>query len=210
MRMMETRGGEAVEPKIRVVVADDQRLTRMYVDMFVKSSTRYELVGSLPYAADVLPFCRTHAVDLAILDIVMEQGPDGLTVAAQLKRELPGIRIILATSMAEPEWMAQAQEAGVDSFWYKEYSRLPLLEIMDRTAAGERVYADEPPQAMLGGMPTSELTELQNMYGPPPRPRSRPTWRPKSPIVSSSRTRSTRTSKPIPAGAPPAGRSCWI
>lgn len=150
-----------MENKIKVAVVDDQRMARMYVDLFVKSSTRYELVASIPYAEDALAWCRQNKPDLVIMDVMMARGMDGLTAAAQLKRELPEIRIILATSMAQPEWMAQAQAAGIDSFWYKEYSRLPLLEIMDRTVTGESVYADCPPQATLGALPTSDLTEQQ-------------------------------------------------
>lgn len=150
-----------MENKIKVAVVDDQRLARMYVDLFVKSSTRYDLAASIPYAEDALEWCRQNKPDLVIMDVVMARGIDGLTAASQLKRELPEIKIILATSMAQPEWMAQAQAAGIDSFWYKEYSRLPLLEIMDRTVAGESVYADSPPQAMLGDLPTSELTDQQ-------------------------------------------------
>ena len=150
-----------MENKIKVAVVDDQRLARMYVDLFVKSSTRYELAASIPYAEDALEWCRENKPDLVIMDVVMARGMDGLTAAAILKREMPQTKIILATSMAQPEWMAQAQAAGIDSFWYKEYSRLPLLEIMDRTVAGESVYADSPPQAMLGDLPTSELTDQQ-------------------------------------------------
>ena len=150
-----------MEKKISVAVVDDQRLARMYVDLFVRSSTRYELAASIPYAEDALEWCRQNKPDLVIMDVMMARGMDGLTAAAQLKREQPQIKIILATSMAQPEWMAQAQAAGIDSFWYKEYSRLPLLEIMDRTVDGESVYADTPPQAMLGDLPTSELTEQQ-------------------------------------------------
>lgn len=150
-----------MEEKLRVLVVDDQRLARMYMDLFVRSSARYELAASLPYAEDALRWCREHPCDLVIMDVVMERGMDGLTAAARLKREHPGLRIILATSMAQPEWMAQAQAADIESFWYKEYSCLPLLEIMDRTVAGERVYADTPPQAMLGELPSSRLTEQQ-------------------------------------------------
>lgn len=150
-----------MENKIKVAVVDDQRLARMYVDLFVKSSTRYELAASIPYAEDALNWCRENKPDLVIMDVVMARGIDGLTAAAQIKRELPQIKIILATSMAQPEWMAQAQAAGIDSFWYKEYSRLPLVEIMGRTVDGESVYADTPPQAMLGSLPTSELTDQQ-------------------------------------------------
>ena len=147
--------------RVSVVVVDDQRLARMYVDLFVRSSTRYELVASIPFASDALEWCRAHRPDLVIMDVVMEHGMDGLTAAARLKRELPETKIILATSLAQPEWMAQAQAAGIESFWYKEYSKLPLLEIMDRTMAGERVYADDPPQASLGDLPSSALSERE-------------------------------------------------
>ena len=150
-----------MEKKISDAVVDDQRLARMYVDLFFRSSTRYELAASIPYAEDALEWCRQNKPDLVIMDVMMARGMDGLTAAALLKKEQPQIKIILATSMAQPEWMAQAQAAGIDSFWYKEYSRLPLLEIMDRTVDGESVYADTPPQAMLGKLPTSELTEQQ-------------------------------------------------
>ncbi|MCR4805464.1 MAG: response regulator transcription factor [Clostridia bacterium] len=150
-----------MDDKVRVVVADDQRLARMYVDMFVASSSRYELAASLPLAEDALAWCRRNSADLVIMDVVMEQGMNGLAAAAQLKKEMPDVRVILATSMAQPEWMDEAKRAGIESFWYKEYSRLPLLEIMDRTMAGESVYEDEPPQAFLGDMPTSDLTDQQ-------------------------------------------------
>ena len=145
--------------RVKVVVVDDQRLARMYVDLFVQSSTRYELAASIPYASDALAWFRSHEAGLVIMDVVMERGVDGLSAAAQLKREKPEVRIILCTSMAQPEWMDEARAAGIESFWYKEYSRLQLLEIMDRTMDGERVYLDEPPQATLGGLRTSELTE---------------------------------------------------
>ena len=150
-----------MDDRVRVVVVDDQRLTRMYVDLFVKSSTRYEVAASIPFAEDALVWCRENEAELVIMDVVMERGIDGMSAAARLKREKPELKIILATSMAQPEWMRQAKAAGIDSFWYKEYSRLPLLEIMDRTMAGESVYDDRPPQATLGDLPTSELRERE-------------------------------------------------
>ena len=55
-----------MEKKISVAVVDDQRLARMYVDLFVRSSTRYELAASIPYAEDALEWCRQNKPDLVI------------------------------------------------------------------------------------------------------------------------------------------------
>lgn len=66
-----------MEKKISVAVVDDQRLTRMYVDLFVRSSTRYELAASIPYAEDALEWCRQNKPDLVVMDVMMARGMDG-------------------------------------------------------------------------------------------------------------------------------------
>ena len=38
--------------------------------------------------------------------------------------------------------MNKAREIGIESFWYKEASKETILEVMDRTMAGESVYPD--------------------------------------------------------------------
>ena len=147
--------------KIKVVVVDDQRFARMYVDMYITSSPRFELVASLPFASDALSYLKENSAEMVILDLLMERGIDGMSAAAEIKKNYPQIKIILATSLADPEWMAQAREIGVESFWYKEYSKLPLIEIMERTANGESVYDDELPEVYLGTLAVSELTSRQ-------------------------------------------------
>ena len=149
--------------KIKVVVVDDQRFARMYVDMYVKTSTRYELTASLPFAEDLFPYLENHTPDIIIIDVVMEKGINGLAAAIKVKKLYPDIKIILATSMAESGWMEQAKAGGIESFWYKEYSKMSLLEIMDRTADGERVYSDDAPETYLGLISSGELTVKQKI-----------------------------------------------
>ena len=147
--------------KIKVVVVDDQRFARMYVDMYIANSPRFELSASLPYASDALSYLKENSADMLILDVLMERGIDGMTAAAQIKKSYPDLKIILATSLADPQWMEQAKAIGIESFWYKEYSKLPLIDIMERTANGESVYDDELPEVYLGELPVSELTPRQ-------------------------------------------------
>ena len=149
---------------VKVVIADDELISRGYMEMFIKPSKRYEIKASLPSAQNVLDYCRSRESelpDLIIMDIMMKTGIDGLTVAEALKREFPGIKIILATSSLETTWWDKARLIGVESFWYKAYARLSLLEIMDRTMDGESVYANEEKEAMLGRLPAADLTAQQ-------------------------------------------------
>ena len=147
--------------KTKVLVVDDQRMALGFFEMYVKSSTNYELVKALPTAEAAAPFCDRHEVDLIVMDIMMRYGIDGLTAAEQIKKKHPGIKIVLATSTSESSWEDRARVAGVESFWYKEYSETPLLEIMDRTMAGESVYPDDPPKLDFGLITKAALTERE-------------------------------------------------
>ena len=144
-----------------MIVVDDQNVDRSYFEMYVNTSLNYELVGSLSAAEFAVPYCDSHPVDLILMDVMMRYGIDGLTAAEKIKKKHPGIKIILTTSMAEASWEKRAREIGVESFWYKEYSEEPLLDVMDRTVEGESVYPDNPPKVQFGNVFRSEMTERE-------------------------------------------------
>ena len=146
----------------RVVIADDEMVSRGYMELFIKPSKRYEIAGALPFAQDVIDWCGKNPLpDLIILDVMMAAGIDGLTAAEQIKQNYPQIRIIAATSMADTDWLEKARQIGVESFWFKTYSDVSLLEVMDRTMAGESVYPEKAPGVMLGRLPAGDLTKQQ-------------------------------------------------
>ena len=146
----------------RVVIADDEMISRGYMELFIKPSRRYEIAAALPFAQDVIDWCgRNPQPDLIILDVMMAEGIDGLTAAGRIKQLYPQIKIIAATSMADTDWLDKARQAGIESFWFKTYSDISLLEVMDRTMAGESVYPEKTPGVMLGSLPASELTKQQ-------------------------------------------------
>ncbi|MBR3393286.1 MAG: response regulator transcription factor [Firmicutes bacterium] len=147
--------------KIKVVVVDDQNVARGFFEMHIKTSLRYELVRSLPAADLAITYLEQHPVDLVIMDIVMRYGMDGLSAAEQIKKRFPQVKVILVTSMAEATWEKRAKIAGIESFWYKEYSEEPLIEIMDRTMNGESVYPSDAPVVQFGKVTTQELTERE-------------------------------------------------
>ena len=107
----------------KVIIVDDEMISRGFMELFIKPSKDYEVVAALPFAKDALLWCQQHTPpDLIIMDVMMEQGIDGLTAAAQIKRDFPQTKIIVSTSMADPDWLEKAKAAGIESFWFKTYS----------------------------------------------------------------------------------------
>ena len=147
--------------RVKVLVVDDQYVARSFFELHVGMVKRYELVASLPNAEQAVAWCMEHPVDLVIMDVVMKYGLDGLTCARTIKRDHPQIKIILTTSMAESRWIEKARNAAIDSFWFKEYSEIPLTEVMDRTMNGESVYPNSPPNPDFGKITKYDLSDRE-------------------------------------------------
>ena len=134
----------------QVLIVEDQEMPRQLFEIFVKSDSRFSHVASISNAELAIDFCRHGRIDLILMDVMTELGSSGLDAAEAIKKEFPETRIIIVTSMPEASWLKRAREIGVDSFWYKEAQKEPILAVMERTMAGERIYPDEPPLVRIG------------------------------------------------------------
>ncbi len=146
---------------VRVVVADDQNISRGFFEMYVRSAVNYTLSAGLRTAQEAVEYLDSNVADLLILDIMMQEGVDGLTAAGQIKKSHPEVKIILTTSASETSWEQKAKAMGVESFWYKEYDNRSLIDLMDRTVVGESVYPSDKPEVKFGKIKRGDLTERE-------------------------------------------------
>ena len=147
--------------KTRILVVDDQLMARQLFEMYIGADAKYELAGSVASASYAEAFVQQVDVDMVIMDILMNDGSNGLDAAEKIKKVRPNIKIVAVTSMVEASWLKQAKKIGIDSFWYKESSKETIIEVLDRTMAGESVYPDAPPKVRLGLANSEEFTDRE-------------------------------------------------
>ena len=142
----------------KIMIVDDQFVSREMFKLYISQCPDYEVA----YCVDTAMFADTYVlnskIDLVIMDILMQDGSNGLDAAEKIKKLKPDLKIIAVTSMPEISWMDKAREIGIESFWYKEVSKETILEIIERTLAGESVYPSETPEVALGMVKSTELT----------------------------------------------------
>ncbi len=142
----------------KIMIVDDQFISREMFKLYINQCPDYEVV----YCVDTAMFADTYVLnsnlDLVIMDILMQDGSNGLDAAKKIKKLKPNLKIIAVTSMPEVSWMNRAKEIGIESFWYKEVSEETILNIIERTLAGESVYPMETPTVKLGMIDSTELT----------------------------------------------------
>ena len=131
----------------KVLIVEDQRMPRENMERILLDSGKYALSASVNGADVALAVCRREQIDLILMDVCTE-----------IKAEFPGIKIIIVTSMVEVGYLKRAKEAKVDSFWYKDISPENLIDVIERTMAGESIFPDKTPSVKLGLADSSELT----------------------------------------------------
>ena len=142
----------------KLMIVDDQFVSRELFRLILDKTPDYEVV----YSVDTAMFADTYVLngdlDLVIMDILMQDGSNGLDAAEKIKKLRPEMKIVAVTSMPEVSWMDRAKAIGIDSFWYKEASEASILEVIGRTLAGESIYPEQTPVIQLGLAKSTEFT----------------------------------------------------
>ena len=66
-------------------------------------------------------------------------GQDGIAAAAELRRELPDVRVLFLTTFGRPGYLRRAMQAGAAGFVLKDAPAEELAAAVRRVRAGERV-----------------------------------------------------------------------
>ena len=149
--------------KYRVMIVDDQSISRQLFESFIRGAEDFELVYSLDTAKVADTYCARGGIDIIIMDVVMADGTSGLDAAARIKKSYPNIKIVIVTSMPEVSYIDRAKAIGVESFWYKEVESEPLLSVVRRTMNGESIYPEKTPVLEFGMIKSTELTDMELM-----------------------------------------------
>lgn len=142
----------------KFMIVDDQFVSRELFRLILDNHPGYEVVYSVDTAMFADTYVLNRNLDLVIMDILMQDGSNGLDAAEKIKKLRPDIKIVAVTSMPEVSWMERAKAIGIDSFWYKEASEAGILEVIDRTLAGESIYPEATPVIQLGLAQSTEFT----------------------------------------------------
>lgn len=144
-----------------VLIVEDQKMPRQLLEIFIMGSGRYTLAESITNADLAIRFCEQEKIDLILMDVLTDFGARGLDASAVIKERFPGVKIIIVTSMPEATWLERARVIGVDSFWYKETEKESILEVMDRTMAGEHVWPEDTPTVPIGQITNHDFTDRE-------------------------------------------------
>ncbi|WP_432976175.1 response regulator transcription factor [Dactylosporangium sp. CA-233914] len=137
---------------IRVLLAEDQGMMRGALALLLDLEPDIEVVAQVGSGDAVVPAALQARPDVALLDIEMPGG-DGIAATAELRRRLPGCRVLILTTFGRPGYLRRAMQAGASGFLVKDGPVESLAAAVRRVLAGERVLDPDLAAAALAARP---------------------------------------------------------
>lgn len=139
----------AVEAQTRVLIADDHPVVREGLRVLLENSGM-TVIGEAVNGRQAIELALETAPDIVLMDIRMPV-IDGLTATQMIKREMPGVAVIMLTSYEDKEYFLRSLEAGASSFVLKGIPGDALMETIRAVRSGSAVIDRQMVDSLASG-----------------------------------------------------------
>jgi DNA-binding NarL/FixJ family response regulator len=157
-----------VKPQ-RILLVDDHEVVRMGLRSLLEDMPDIEVVAEAGSADDAVAACERHLPDVVIMDIRMP-GNSGIDACRLITQRWPETQVIMLTSYANDELIADAIRAGAVGYVLKQVGTGELMRALEAVRQGAALLDPAVTRRVLAMMrrqesetpdPFRELTERE-------------------------------------------------
>ncbi len=124
---------------VRVLLGDDHKIVREGLKMVLADDPALQVVAEADTGPAVLDAVQTlqgpQGIDVVLLDIAMP-GMDGLDVLQILRRDWPGLPVLMLSTYPEKQYAVRCIQLGASGYLNKSTDPDDLMAALRRVAAG--------------------------------------------------------------------------
>jgi two-component system, NarL family, invasion response regulator UvrY len=120
---------------IRILVADDHPIMRAGLRHILEEVPDLTVVGAAESGPEAVDLAKRHHAEVVLLDVTMP-GRGGIETAHDLKRAVPGIRILMLTVHAEDHYAIRCLREGADGYLTKDAAPQLLVDAVRKIHGG--------------------------------------------------------------------------
>jgi DNA-binding NarL/FixJ family response regulator len=135
--------------KIRVLIAEDEAMTRELLARLISLEPDIEVVGQAQNGRQAVGLCRKLMPDVLLTDIRM---PDmnGIEATKLIKTEMPSIQVVILTIHHDDANVFEAIKAGARGYVLKESPPEQTVEAIRAVARGEALLHSSIASRVIG------------------------------------------------------------
>lgn len=124
---------------VRLLLGDDHKIVREGLKMVLADDPSFQVVAEADTGADVLASVNAlqgpQGLDVVLLDIAMP-GMDGLDVLQSLRRDWPGLPVLMLSTYPEKQYAVRCIQLGASGYLNKSTDPDDLMAALRHVAAG--------------------------------------------------------------------------
>lgn len=143
-----------------LLVEDDLYIQRHFIERFSEEED-IRIVAAVRDAFEAEGLCGQGGIDLVLMDVLTLHKHSGLAAGKRIREAYPNIKVLIVTSLVDPEVLQQARRGCADSLWYKDHGTDAIMDVIRRTMAGERVFPKFSPSVEMKRCMSEDFTPAQ-------------------------------------------------
>ena len=104
--------GNSPDSLVNVLVCDNESLFREILVAALNSQPSINVTGAAASGVEAVELVKETTPDVVLMDIELGDGPNGIVVATDIKREFPGIGIVVLSAHRDKEFLAGFLDEG--------------------------------------------------------------------------------------------------
>ncbi|MEW6263714.1 MAG: response regulator transcription factor [Thermodesulfobacteriota bacterium] len=146
--------------KIRVLLAEDHTIVRKGLRSILEKEAGLEVIGEAEDGREAVNKAEALHPDVVVMDIAMP-GFNGLEATRRLKKDFPGMKIIILTVHANEEYVFQTLQAGASGYLVKSAAPTDLISAIHAALKGESYLSPSISRTVIDEYirRTTEMTE---------------------------------------------------
>ena len=145
---------------INTILVEDDIYMQKHFSGILGSDERFNIAGTFRDAFEVESRCGTD-IDLVLMDVLTLPKHSGLAAGKRIKERYPHIKIVIITSLIDPNVLSEAKRGAADRLWYKDHGTEELLDVIIRTMNGERIFPGSSPSVEMKNMLSGDISPIQ-------------------------------------------------
>ena len=143
------RNAKSLPKKLRLVLIDDHAVMRLGLGRLINDQPDMEVCGEAANANDAMNLLEQVNPDLAIVDITLKQGTDGIELIKLFRNRKPEMPILVLSMHDEAIYAERVLRGGAKGYITKQEAPENIMAAIRKVLAGEIYLSDKIASRML-------------------------------------------------------------
>jgi len=155
---------------MRLLIVEDYRFIRRLMRDLLALTPGAEVVAEASSGEEAVALARELRPDIVLMDLSLE-GMNGMAATEIIRRELPGVRVLIVSRHVEAEYLVAAVRAGASGYLSKSAMVTELIPALAALERGETYFSPSIPREQVeygAHRPAENGDTRKNALLPPP------------------------------------------